>query len=629
VRADALPLRHVVVYRNGVAYFERAGHVDEDEVRFKMKQTEVGDFLATLAVMEQGGSSVRAAAFPLDLGDEEADAPGEGAEARPKKVKTEDEKKGLRTVVLSLDGKAHDLAVGYIAESPVWKPCYRLIVHPDGQADLQAWGVVENLSGEDWKNIKLTLIAGAPLAFRAQLGDPVIPLRPTVTDQGEVIAAVPHGETSLGQEEAQKVPTDAKKKSPSVNDESDKDAPAAPAPMSRPKPSSKTEAGPRRMAALGGAHATAASTPSGMAVAEPLPPPPPSVPVIPSQPRNLQSLAAVAAEGATTRYDLPATVTVPDKNATMVMLLSRKVPGEALFLYAPDGGVADSSSHPFRVARFTNKSGGLLERGPIAVFEEGSFLGQGLVDPLPDAATATVPFALERSLAVDQERKWDERGARLVKIENGELTVERDAVTETKYRIRNGGELPAKMLVRHPRQAGTRLMSPAKDTEDNVGTGTALVPAKVLPHTTGEVLVDERATIRRPTDWFAAIADAAFKAFVADPASPKDVVAKLTAAWGVRDDIVKKQDTKSKLQLEQNGLSQSTEETRRNLRAIEKSKVADALRARLTQRLTETSNRLDEITKQIVDLDSKLSELRVRFKEGVRDIKLWIPPTAT
>ena len=65
----------MVVYRNGVAYFERGGLVDESEVRFKMKEGEVGDFLATLAVMEKGGSSVRAAAFPLTDPDLEPDDP--------------------------------------------------------------------------------------------------------------------------------------------------------------------------------------------------------------------------------------------------------------------------------------------------------------------------------------------------------------------------------------------------------------------------------------------------------------------------------------------------------------------------------------------------------------------------
>src|SRR5579872_2021221 len=140
VSTDELPVHRVVVYRNGVAYFERAGHVDRDEVRFKMKQGEVGDFLATLAVMERGGSSVRAAAFPLKT--EEDQEPADDEKPPPR---TEDQKKGLETVVLSLDGKAHDLQVGYVAESPVWRPSYRLVVHDAGDAELQAWGIVENL----------------------------------------------------------------------------------------------------------------------------------------------------------------------------------------------------------------------------------------------------------------------------------------------------------------------------------------------------------------------------------------------------------------------------------------------------------------------------------------------------
>ncbi len=194
---DALPVARVVVYRNGVAYFERAGHVDGGEVRFKMKRTEVGDFLATLAVMERGGSSVRAAAFPLPPDDEndEAKEPHPGGHEEATEDERRDRRSGLETVLLSLDGKAHELQVGYVAESPVWRPSYRLVVHAEGDADLQAWGIVQNLSGEDWKNVKLSLIAGAPLAFQADLGTPVIPPRPTVTDEGEVIAAVPRAET--------------------------------------------------------------------------------------------------------------------------------------------------------------------------------------------------------------------------------------------------------------------------------------------------------------------------------------------------------------------------------------------------------------------------------------------------
>src|SRR5262245_49333031 len=73
VQAPALALRRVVIYRNGVAYFERAGRGDTNQVTFRGRNEKVGDFVATRAVMEQGGSSVRSASFPVELDKDAAD----------------------------------------------------------------------------------------------------------------------------------------------------------------------------------------------------------------------------------------------------------------------------------------------------------------------------------------------------------------------------------------------------------------------------------------------------------------------------------------------------------------------------------------------------------------------------
>jgi hypothetical protein len=607
---DALPVERVVVYRNGVAYFERAGHIEEDQVRFKMRPAEVGDFLATLAVIERGGSSVRAAAFPLQ---DESDS----VEAAPKPLPApgSDEAKGLKVVVLSLDGKAHDLRVGYVAESPVWRPSYRLVVRANGEADLQAWGIVENLSGEDWKDVALSLVAGAPLAFRAELGTPVIPSRPVVTDEGEIIAAVPHAETSLRQEEPPppppaEAPAPAPAKAPAAT--------AALHAMGRATPKSALKKGTARDPPEESATSEDSRDDDGPSGAEPSPP------------RSLGSLAAVAAIAGSTRYDLPVRVTIPDRSATMVLLLSRRVPGEALFLFAPDGGVPDSASHPFRVARFSNATPGALERGPIAVFEDGSFLGQGMVDPLPQGATATVPFALERIIAVDRDQKVDEADARIAKIENSELTIERDSVTQTTYRIRNGGQERAKVLIKHGRIGGSRLFAPPPGTEDNVGTGTALVPATVLAHATADVLVDERVSVRLGVDWFQPLADRAVSDFLADRArvssGDRDLVQKLGVAWAFRAQIQKATDERNKLAKEGTTLGRASEETRRNLGAIEKNKTAEGLRQKLTARLAETAARLDDVNRRTVELDAKLAELHVQFSEAVRDLKWTAPP---
>ena len=504
---DGLPLRKVVVYRNGVGYFERSGEVDGESVQFRMRQRMVGDFLATLAIVERGGSSVQAASFPLDVSADDPTAPDPqfmrmlAAWDHPEQVQDSrnNGRNKLREVTLRLDGKQHDLAVGYVAATPVWRPSYRIVMQ-DGGADLQAWGIVENVSGEDWKNVELSLVAGAPLAFESTLGDPVTPARPVVTDSGEVIAAVPEGVTSLNEREGGEV----NRVGPPAN------APAAPPPPPMPMPMAEASVAGPGMRMSGAGSAAARPSPKKPAASRQRSAPAEAEEdakydkdearsvalnelgkVGLSAPRRISALAAVSVDSGATRYRLPVRVTVPDASATMVLLINQRVPGEPVFLFAPDGGVPDSVSHPFRVARFTNATSGLLERGPIAVFEKGAFLGQGMLDPLPPQATATVPFALERSLAVDTERRSLELGARLFKLEAGELVVERDSVTRTVYKIKNGSQNKAKLLVRHPRLSAARLYKPPVGTEDNLGTGNALVPILVQAAGRAELTVEE------------------------------------------------------------------------------------------------------------------------------------------
>jgi hypothetical protein len=643
LRVDGLPIRKVVVYRNGVGYFERSGEVSGESVQFRMRQRMVGDFLATLAIVERGGSSVQAASFPLDVSADDPTAPDPQfmrmLEAWDNPDQVQDSRNNgrnkLRNVTLKLDGKQHDLAVGYIAATPVWRPSYRIVVQ-NGGTDLQAWGIVENVSGEDWKDVELSLVAGAPLAFESTLGTPVTPVRPIVTDTGEVIAAVPEGVTSLNEGEGGAV---------------NRVGPPAEAPMAPPPP-------PPTPVAQANAPAARLRSPSGSGSAvggmvkksAPKPRPSPAEAAMElsedakydrdeersvalnqlgkgglSAPRRISALAAVAVDSGATRYRLPARVTVPDASATMVLLINQRVPGEAVFLFAPDAGVPDSSSHPFRVARFTNATNGMLERGPIAVFEKGAFLGQGMLEPLPPKATATVPFALERSLAVESERRHLELGARLFKIEAGELVVERDSVTRTIYKIKNGSELSAKLLVRHSRLGAARLYKPPAGTEDNLGAGNALVPIVVQAAARAELTVEERQPTQERTDWLSPVADDAVKAYLADARADRALVAALSGAWAQRDALKKANDERNSLTQSQAELEKSARETRLSLEAIEKNKQAGDLRAKLTARLADVTNRLDQITKKLVELNMRASELEVRFRDAIREIRLTTP----
>jgi hypothetical protein len=617
VEANGLALRRVVVYRNGVGYFERAGRVDGSEVRFRVRKNEIGDFLATLAVLERGGSSVRSASFPLAVEDDDTPPPPPSPPAKSGPAAPGARTSDLETVVMGLDGKEHDLQVGYIAATPIWRPSYRLVLGKDG-ATLQVWGIVENLSGEDWKNVSLSLIAEAPLAFQAELAAPVIPPRPSVTDNGEVIAVVPRSETSLAQGEDQAPP-------PPALAAPEEAGPGMSAPMPAPTPSGRPSRKTRGYGGGGAGEMAGASRGTrgfGSAATAP-------APDYSRRARNLSALAAIALQAGATRYDLPAAVTIPDKSATMVMLLDRPIPGEAISLYAPDGGVPESASHPFRVARFTNKTGGLLERGPLAIFEEGAFLGQGMTDPLPEGAAATVPFALERTLAVEKEYESREEGARLYKIEAGVLSIARDSVTLTKYKLRNGADRVAKLLIKHPRTATARLVHPPAGTEDNLGTGSALVPTELGARASKTVTVDERVQSVRNADWLSPLAEEAVGAYVADRQADPAVVKTLAGAWVIRKVLVAAANERAKLAAEESDLRRATEETRQNIKALEKNKAADDLRAKLTSRLEADSARLDQITKRTVEVDLAINEQRVRFQDAIRGIKVVNNTTVT
>lgn len=77
------------------------------------------------------------------------------------------------------EGK-RDVKVGYVAENPIWKTSYRIVMDKDGKTKLIGWANVENTSDEDWHDIKLTLVSGRPISFQMDLYPPLFIPRPTV-----------------------------------------------------------------------------------------------------------------------------------------------------------------------------------------------------------------------------------------------------------------------------------------------------------------------------------------------------------------------------------------------------------------------------------------------------------------
>jgi hypothetical protein len=75
-----------------------------------------------------------------------------------------------------------DVFVSYISEVPVWKSTYRILFSgkPGEKPLLQGWAIVDNTIGEDWKDVQLSLVAGAPQSFIQNISQPFYARRPVV-----------------------------------------------------------------------------------------------------------------------------------------------------------------------------------------------------------------------------------------------------------------------------------------------------------------------------------------------------------------------------------------------------------------------------------------------------------------
>jgi hypothetical protein len=108
----------------------------------------------------------------------------------------------VRRMTISTTGAGdRNLYVSYISEVPIWKTTYRIVLpSKEGKKPLlQGWAIVDNTVGEDWNDVELSLVAGAPHSFIQQLSEPYYGRRPVV-DLPESVQLSPqtHAATLLG-----------------------------------------------------------------------------------------------------------------------------------------------------------------------------------------------------------------------------------------------------------------------------------------------------------------------------------------------------------------------------------------------------------------------------------------------
>jgi hypothetical protein len=448
----------------------------------------------------------------------------------------------VRHVTLRSTGSVHrTVRVGYVAEAPLWKATYRLVLPAsDGDpARLQVWAVLENKSGADWDGVALTLQYGNPVTFRQAIYQSYFVQRP-------------------------EVPVEI---------------------LGRILPSVDTRARPAQVAA---AKAAPAPPPVARAMTVAAAPAAAGADVM-AQPADQVQVAEGAEE---TLFQLPTPVVLAAGHTASVPIIDAGVPAERLDL------ATGNDPHPLSALRITNNTGASLPAGVLALYDTSgaaTFAGDARLGGLPMGERRLLSFAQDLRTAVERERSEESMLATLTAAD-GVLhitTRQREVVRVT---ITAPAHEPRRLLVEFPKEDDRTLTlegGPVPGVEQTATAWRVAVALKAGEVRTLTAFLDrmEREETALLDDDAQVVVRLLNEQTLTPPA--RAALQRLTA---LRQDEAAKRAIVSQLKAQQAAILQDEDRIRRNLAAVP---ATDALHGKLTRALEADEARLDQLNQSI------------------------------
>jgi hypothetical protein len=682
-------LGRVVVYRNGVAYFERYAKVDDDKLTLAVPPDKVDDFLKSLNVVDARTGEPTPVSYPTDT--EHAQPPdGAGGAGAP----------GLISMQIKLPGnRPHELRLSYVTEAPAWKPSYRVVLRDDKSVDLVGWAIVDNTSGEDWKNVRLGVGSSSALSFRFDLRSVRLVERETLESSDLFAQAPPMGQATyggapvvtkkvLGDLGEDAIPDESKAEavaSAAPEAEDRRQAPAAPAAASgravsglegigsgggsaapastarstaprAPRPSAldaiarrvKSDQGPilvEGYAAPGDADKQAASLeranrvreklvrdgidPSrviavgkgeeaGHAAGARIVEGPAAQTAKPTPPSPAPDAAALDPIG-TSHFESTTAMTVPRGTSAMVSILHTPTEGQVVYLYDPESP-RGNAQFAFKSLRIRNPTDSQLESGPVSVFGEGRFIGEGLSEPIPGKQIAFVPFALDRQVVVDRKDAERDEIARVLTVQRGVFSTQVQHIKKTTLVVHNRLGTPAVVYVRHALAAGYQLAKGPSDPE-HVGNAD-LYRVEVDGYGQKEVSLEEATPVYRTADIRSPDGLELVRAYLSSAALEGPLKGQVDELVKMQQEIGSVEQRIATLHEQMGEYRQRMDELHGQIVTLRMVRTGGPLMASLEKKLQEMSDKLSKGTIDVVGLEEKRMLARIKFEDGVADLTL-------
>ena len=672
----SLPVRKVVLYKNGVGYFEHTGRVwGNQDLRIEFTTAQLNDVLKSLTLVDLSGGRINAVHYnsvaPLDvqlrglqipLGEDVTSAallialrgtrvevhsgatsavgrifsvetiekagskenpiqatqlalvtdsgemrlfemgPGVTVRSADPEIHRDIDRylslmgttrsKDLRRMTIGASGNGErEVMVSYISEVPVWKSTYRIVLpKAPAKAFLQGWAIVDNTVGEDWNDVKLSLVSGTPQSFIQNISQPYYARRPVIPLPESVMLTPQAHEASM---EAGKL--------------------IAPLALMGGVPGGV--AGGSAGGVMGGVIGGAGMAPGTF-------PEEPDAVEESTEVSELLSKEEAAAEGTAVgdlfEYNLKERITVLKNQSALVPIVQSAIEAEKITLVMSDenGGL---QGIPLRALWLKNSSGLTLDGGTFNVLEQDSFAGEGIMELLHPGERRLISFAADKAVRVVQGTPTGSRAVRKTTIVKGVMVVHREERNSTTYVIHNADAATRQVVLEYPLRSGWKLEEEMKPEESSATRYRFRV--EVAPGQTDKFIVREsRPEVSRIH--ISTLTDGQLAAFVVEGAVTaleeqelRKVIAKKGEIAAVDQEIkTRQQDVES--------IEKGQARLRENMKALKGSPEEKALLLRYTRELDGQEDRLAALQKETGEQKAKREGLQAQFEAMVQGISI-------
>jgi len=717
VKVDNVALGRVVIYRNGVAYYERHAFVTGGMLTVSVPRDRVDDFLKSLTVVD----AISGKALPVSIPRQQE---GDGTNL-VMKLELPPEAKGKAEVVLT-----------YVTESPSWKPSYRVAVGAKGKVMLEGWAIVDNTSGEDWKGVKVGVGSSSALSFKYDLWSVRQVQRETLQAEEKFAVAPPTGSSpyggtknveqggealvaELGDDEIRRPeghPENAKSKSVAKKDleEDDLDgaidagyaggapsvASVGPRPAKMPQPTpppapprgrrprldathtslpaadaakeavrdQRVATGDQKMRSIsqtlvhsdknivieafadanrneGSINGTQRATDRANIVRNQLidagvaparikivthvdPGNAERVRLVAQAPSPAEAQQAKAGNKSNdadaqavgeSHFENPMPMTVEKGSSAMVSMVRAKTDGEVVYLY--DAESERGNDHfAFRAVRFLNPTDSTLETGPVTVYGDRRFIGEGLTEPIPPKSDAVVPYALDRQIVVEKSDSEDNKLSRLVTLQRGVLTAEVQHIRHEKLTITNRLPDVAKVYIRHTVNKGWKLIE-APPASERVGDA-HLFEVDLKAGETKDVEIAEATPMERTLDLNADVTMDMMKVYVDSAVGTPALKGQLEKVLAIHKQLIDFSEEQTSIHRRLDEYRERMDELHGQIVTLQAVKTGGDLMSHLKDKMKDISERVQKATISLVDFEEKIMLTRVQFQDAIAELTL-------